>query len=60
LTDKGAALNERIWKLFEKAGFETKPSSTDPHEETVILSEGKKRTIDLSATVKGLDIKIIG
>jgi DGQHR domain-containing protein len=60
LTDKGAALNERIWKLFEKAGFETKPNSNDASEETVALVSEKKRTIDLSAVDKQLGVKIIG
>jgi len=60
MSDKGAELNERVWKLFEKAGFETKPSSNDPSEATIMISPGKKRTVDLSATVQELGVKIIG
>ncbi len=58
--DKGAALNERVWKLFERAGFETKPSSNDPFEESVELSPRQTRTVDLSAVDKKLGVKIIG
>jgi len=60
MIDKGAELNERIWSLFEKSGFETKPNSYNPAEETIMLSPGKKRTLDLSASIKDLDVKIIG
>jgi DGQHR domain-containing protein len=56
----GPALNETVWRLFERAGFETQPSSTNPDEETVFLSASKKRTVDLSASVRGLKVKIIG
>lgn len=60
MSDKGAELNKRVWRLFEKAGFETKPNSDNPSEEIITLSPGKKRTIDLSASAKVLDVKIIG
>ena len=60
MTDKGAELNQRVWTLFEKAGFETKPNSNDPKEEIVSLTSTKHRTVDLSATVKELGVKIIG
>lgn len=58
--NKGAHLNERVWRLFERAGFETKPSSHDAVEETVDIGQGKHRTIDLSAIVKKLEVKVIG
>jgi len=60
MNDKGAALNERVWRLFDKAGFETKPNSSDPSEELIALPSGKTRTIDLSASVEDLGVKIIG
>lgn len=60
MSSKGEALNKRIWHLFEKAGFATKPNSNDPNEETVLLSSNKKRTLDLSASDKALGVKIIG
>lgn len=55
----GPALNERVWKLFESAGFETKPNSNDLEEEIVLLSPTKKRKIDLSAKDATLKVKII-
>ena len=60
MKDKGAALNERVWRLFEKAGFETKPSSSDPSEEVITLPSGITRPVDLSASIKNLGVKIIG
>jgi len=60
MSDKGAKLNERVWRLFERAGFQTKPSSHDPSEEVIELSPTKKRTVDLSASDKVLGVKIIG
>jgi hypothetical protein len=59
-TDKGQALNERVWKLFDAAGFLTKPNSNDSQEEEVALSTKKKRRVDLSASVRELNVKIIG
>lgn len=60
MNDKGSKLNERVWKLFEKAGFKTKPNSNDPSEEIIMLTPKKKRTVDLSATIVSLGVKIIG
>ncbi len=60
MPDKGQELNKRVWKLFEKAGFKTKPSNSDPSEEVVDLGKGKTRTIDLSASDSALRVKIIG
>ena len=61
MVDKGAQLNKRVWSLFERAGFVTKPNSSNPDGEyTVEIGHGKKRTIDLYAEDKKLGIKIIG
>lgn len=58
--DKGADLNRRVWLLFQKAGFETKPNSTDPTEYSVKLSDGKQRPVDLLARVTDLGVSVIG
>jgi len=58
--DKGADLNKRVWTLFQKAGFETKPNSVDPSEHVVQLSDEKERPVDLLARVSELDVCIIG
>jgi DNA sulfur modification protein DndB len=60
MNNKGEQLNTRVWTLFERAGFTTKPGSQSPDEEEVILNGGKKRTIDLSANSRELGVKIIG
>ncbi len=60
MPDKGSALNKRVWGLFERAGFRTKPNSQDPAEEVITLSPGKTRTVDLCAVDDGLGVKIIG
>ena len=60
MSDKGADLNERVWRLFEGAGFQTKPSSHSPAEEIIWLSSTEKRTPDLSASDGALGVKIIG
>ncbi len=60
MPDKGSALNKRVWRLFEKAGFETKPSFNSPAEEIIALAPGQVRTLDLSATDQALGVKIIG
>jgi len=50
MSDKGAELNRRVWTLFEKAGFETKPNSNNPAEEVVILQEVRRgRLISMRA-----------
>lgn len=60
MNEKGNKLNKKVWMLFEKAGFKTKPNSHDSSEEVVTLSKGKKRTLDLSAREEKLGITIIG
>lgn len=54
--DKGDALNKRVWSLFEKAGFETQPNSSDPAEHIVQLSGGAPRPVDLFARALGVII----
>lgn len=56
---KGDKLNKRVWQLFERAGFTTKPNSTDSNEHVVTISS-KNRPIDLLATDSNLGVKIIG
>ncbi len=58
--DKGSELNKRIWTLFQKAGFETKPNSADPAEHVVTLTDEKTRPVDLLAQVPALGVTIIG
>jgi len=58
--DKGTKLNQKIWKLFSRSGFKTKPNDSDPSEEKIQLTERKSRTIDLCAWDDELRIKIIG
>jgi len=58
-SNKGAALNKRVWELFSRAGFDTQPNSSDPNEKEVTIA-GKKRTLDLLAKDEALGIKIIG
>src|SRR4029077_1575337 len=59
--DKGAALNKRVWQLFETAGFATKPNSSSDAEEAVKLpGKGTPRTLDLLAEISSLGVKIIG
>ncbi len=58
--DKGAALNKRVWTLFERAGFETKPNSQSSKEHEVQLSSHKKIPVDLYAREAQLDVTIIG
>jgi len=60
MPDKGHKLNNRVWRLFEKAGFQTKPNGSDPTEEEIQIGGGKKRTLDLSASEPSLGVKIIG
>lgn len=58
--DKGAALNKFVWNLFQKAGFETKPSSLSAEEYKVQLSAYKKIPVDLYAQDRQLNITIVG
>ena len=60
MVDAGKKLNKRVWSLFENAGFQTAPNSANPSEELIMLSPGKQRTVDLSATIPSLGVKIIG
>jgi hypothetical protein len=57
--DKGAALNKRVWSLFERAGFKTEPNSQTTAEHMVELAPGKKRKVDLYAREDELDVTII-
>jgi DNA sulfur modification protein DndB len=57
--DKGAALNKRVWTLFEKAGFDTQPNSQSPAEHEVQLSAQKRIPVDLYATDTPLKVSII-
>lgn len=56
----GHQLNEKIWKLFTKAGFNTKPNENDPSEHEIKLSPRKIRTPDLLAIERNLRVRIIG
>jgi DGQHR domain-containing protein len=58
--DKGAALNKRVWTLFERAGFETLPNSQSNKEHEVQLSSHKKIPVDLFAKHTQLGVTIIG
>src|SRR2546425_11027099 len=57
---KGEELNKRVWSLFEKAGFLTKPNSQSTEEHKVQISPQKTRLVDLYAEVPDLKVKIIG
>jgi len=60
-TDKGSTLNQKVWMLFEKAGFITKPNSSDPSTEAFVeLPTGKKRKVDLLAELPEFGVRIIG
>jgi DGQHR domain-containing protein len=56
---KGPALNERVWKLFEKAGFKTLPSSGSTAEFEVSIKD-KQFPLDLCAVENELGVTIIG
>jgi DGQHR domain-containing protein len=60
LVDKGPALNKRVWQLFERAGFSTKPNSSSPDEFVIKLSPKQELTPDLLAEIQSLKVKIIG
>jgi hypothetical protein len=55
---KGLALNERVWRLFEKAGFQTEPSSHSSAEHVVLVAK-KERPLDLFATDPELKVSIV-
>jgi DGQHR domain-containing protein len=57
--NKGAALNKRVWSLFEKAGFKTEPSSQSTLEHKVELAPGKIRKVDLFAREDELGVTIV-
>jgi hypothetical protein len=57
--DKGAALNKRVWGLFERAGFATQPNSQSTGEHQVELAPGKSRKVDLFAEEWVLSVTII-
>ncbi|PYT59651.1 MAG: hypothetical protein DMG35_13820 [Acidobacteria bacterium] len=57
--NKGAALNKRVWTLFDKAGFTTKPNIQSTAEHQVQLAPDKKRKVDLFATETKLGVTII-
>ncbi len=61
--DKGEELNRRVWTLFEKAGFQTKPNSQDPSEHVVTLAAGQEtiqKPVDLYAGAAELGVTIVG
>jgi DNA sulfur modification protein DndB len=58
--DKGAALNQRVWTLFERAGFQTQPNSNSTAEHVVTLPLDKQRPLDLFAQVPDLGVTIAG
>jgi len=51
---KGEDLNRRVWKIFQKAGFITKPSDESSEEHIVHLSPKKPRPVDLLAEDEAL------
>ena len=57
--DKGAALNQRVWMLFERAGFKTEPNSSSTAEHVVVLPPEKPRPLDLFAQVPELGISLV-
>jgi DGQHR domain-containing protein len=58
--DKGAALNKRVWTLFERAGFDTKPSSQTGQEHEIRVSAQKIIPVDLYARDSALGVTVIG
>lgn len=58
--EKGAALNKKVWTLFEKAGFATEPNSGSNKEHRVKVSPTKFRKVDLYAADPKLAVTIIG
>lgn len=60
MENKGSVLNKRVWTLFERAGFSTKPNSSDSSEHIILLSNKKFRTVDLYACEETLKVKILG
>lgn len=58
--DKGTELNKRVWALFEKAGFHTKPNKNEPTEHKIRLLGGVKKPVDLYATLRTPRVVIVG
>jgi DGQHR domain-containing protein len=58
---KGEDFNKRVWTLFSKAGFETKPNENDPEEHRVFVSrdDTQGRPIDLYAHDPDLGVTIV-
>lgn len=58
---KGEDFNKRVWTLFSRAGFETKPNAQDPKEHVVFLTEEDRdgRPLDLYAHDPSLGVTII-
>ena len=60
MVNDGDKLNARVGRVFQQAGFITKPNDQDASEEIIDLGGGKERKVDLSATIPDWKIKIIG
>lgn len=60
MQDPGGELNTRVWRLFSRAGFETRPNEQNSAEEAIVLSPGQTRPVDLVAAVEGLGVTIVG
>lgn len=59
--DKGDELNERVWRLFEQAGFLTKPNSNNPTtEHRIRLADDVEKPVDLYATDSDTGVAIVG
>lgn len=56
---QGQELNARVWSLFDKAGFETKPNESDSSEEVISLPGGYERPVDMAATIPALGVTVI-
>jgi hypothetical protein len=57
---KGEDLNERVWTLFERAGFSTKPNSTSKTEPKIRLPGGVAKPVDLVAIDAKLGVTLLG
>ena len=58
---KGEDFNKRVWTLFSKAGFQTKPNDQDKEEHKIYLSSDDKdgRPLDLYAHDPELGVTLI-